>query len=63
MGASGLFHSKSNVDGWVSGSAQHIWWWMAEIDPEQPFRSAARKLPLTCCTLLLEISLSAYGKL
>lgn len=36
---------------------------MAAIDPEPPFRSAARKLPLTCCTRPLEISLSAYGKL
>ena len=33
------------------------------MGPVQLFRSAARNLPSTCCTRVLEISLFAYGKL
>jgi hypothetical protein len=33
------------------------------LDPEPTLGSSTQKLPLTCCTLLLEVLLSAYGKL
>lgn len=33
------------------------------MGPELSFGSATRKLPLICCTLLLEIPVSAYRKL
>lgn len=36
---------------------------LAAIDPEPPFRSATRKLPLTGFTLQLEILASTHGKL
>lgn len=36
---------------------------LAAMGPEPPFRKAARNLPLTCCTLLLEIPVCANGKL
>lgn len=36
---------------------------MTELGPEPSFRSAARKLPLACCTLLLELPLSPYDEL
>jgi len=36
---------------------------LAHVDPEPPVRSAARNLPLTCCTLVLDIPVPAYGLL
>lgn len=41
---------------WIAASG-------AAWGPQPSFRSVTRKLPLTCCTLLLEIPMSAYGKL